>query len=711
MFFLILGVATQKAEAKTLKQIKVEMMSLTTRIKNLSQQASVLMARPTPGMPAPVLPSVIPGVETGINTEVIIPQSVIAPEENLFNQTLRKGSTGPEVVALQQILIAKGYFVGVPDGVFGGNTVKAVQDFQRVNGEKADGVVGPGTMLKMESSAGIIENTENTEKTKENIQVNNIEQTTKKNNSNIFATNSCKETAKSQMFVGLGEVYDKTKDSLYRASDIWSTEDGVNWSQIAKTTAMKEKWEPIMVTVGKTVYEFGGKYQPNSSSDDVSVYKTTDMINWSYVGDMPDLSRYYDKSVVYFNNKFWLMGVDSNNKNHEDIAGVWSSSDGANWKQEVTKAIWDGMGRDRVSNSKGSYDSSSLGGFVLGGKKMFYLVLNEQSTSSNPQISIYSTSDGKKWKSEGLLKNNKDGTDFKIGLNTNPSPIVHSDGKVYIMSTVRASNTPIVISSSDGVKWDLVSTSQTDYPLGYYSTDLSFNGKLWKIGGWNYATGNDNNIYSSSDGVKWTKMEQKGVTFAGPAGRHLAFGTVLTTANGTNPSDLKVTDFVEQSYYSLDDINHAVVGIWKLSATSEKNSGAKGDITISSLNFLGTDFKTSKGTTSSLEFLKNIKVKISTKGGFTNQVGSVSAFSGPFYDTTDTYALTQTLTLDKPLVIKNGEEVTLSVYADTSFSSGVKEFTNYLAGFGFKGLGNPCAVYSGKNSKETKSPGIISIRK
>ena len=53
--------------------------------------------------------------------------------------TLRKGSTGDEVMKLQQLL-------GITaDGIFGKNTERAVMDFQKRNGLVADGIVGPKT--------------------------------------------------------------------------------------------------------------------------------------------------------------------------------------------------------------------------------------------------------------------------------------------------------------------------------------------------------------------------------------------------------------------------------------------------------------------------------------------------------------------------------------------------------------------------------------
>jgi len=59
--------------------------------------------------------------------------------------TLRQGSTGPDVVALQDALRAHGHDPGISDGSFGRGTLAAVIAFQRSQGIMADGVVGTTT--------------------------------------------------------------------------------------------------------------------------------------------------------------------------------------------------------------------------------------------------------------------------------------------------------------------------------------------------------------------------------------------------------------------------------------------------------------------------------------------------------------------------------------------------------------------------------------
>ena len=59
--------------------------------------------------------------------------------------TLVLGDRGPEVLAVQKRLRDLGYWLGEPDGHFGGLTQQAVWALQKASGLGTDGVVGPGT--------------------------------------------------------------------------------------------------------------------------------------------------------------------------------------------------------------------------------------------------------------------------------------------------------------------------------------------------------------------------------------------------------------------------------------------------------------------------------------------------------------------------------------------------------------------------------------
>lgn len=67
--------------------------------------------------------------------------------------SLKKGSDGAEVEALQANLAKLGYEVAV-DGKFGPITDWAVKNVQAMFGYDIDGIVGPGTSKLIEKQAG-----------------------------------------------------------------------------------------------------------------------------------------------------------------------------------------------------------------------------------------------------------------------------------------------------------------------------------------------------------------------------------------------------------------------------------------------------------------------------------------------------------------------------------------------------------------------------
>lgn len=68
--------------------------------------------------------------------------------------TLKVGSSGPDVKALQQKLKDLGFDPSGTDGNFGPGTKKAVIAFQQSKGLQTDGVVGPGTQAALDADSG-----------------------------------------------------------------------------------------------------------------------------------------------------------------------------------------------------------------------------------------------------------------------------------------------------------------------------------------------------------------------------------------------------------------------------------------------------------------------------------------------------------------------------------------------------------------------------
>ena len=75
------------------------------------------------------------------------------PKESLepttYAAVITQGSTGATVKTIQRKLKNWGYYSGAVDGIFGPQTKKAVQYFQRKNNLKVDGIVGNKTLAAL----------------------------------------------------------------------------------------------------------------------------------------------------------------------------------------------------------------------------------------------------------------------------------------------------------------------------------------------------------------------------------------------------------------------------------------------------------------------------------------------------------------------------------------------------------------------------------
>ena len=80
--------------------------------------------------------------------------AIITLAQSAQAATYRMGSSGEQVRTIQTKLKNWGYYSGAVDGIYGAQTAKAVEYFQRNNGLTADGIVGPATLraLGMENS-------------------------------------------------------------------------------------------------------------------------------------------------------------------------------------------------------------------------------------------------------------------------------------------------------------------------------------------------------------------------------------------------------------------------------------------------------------------------------------------------------------------------------------------------------------------------------
>ncbi len=92
---------------------------------------------------------------TGIATMIPTELPTMSPIPTATPLILKLGSTGTAVRNIQTRLKSLGYLTSAPDGDFGKATESALKAFQSRNGLTADGIAGPATLSRLNSSAAV----------------------------------------------------------------------------------------------------------------------------------------------------------------------------------------------------------------------------------------------------------------------------------------------------------------------------------------------------------------------------------------------------------------------------------------------------------------------------------------------------------------------------------------------------------------------------
>lgn len=122
---------------------------------------------------------------------------------------------------------------------------------------------------------------------------------------------------------------------------IWASDDAIHWKQITKDTPWPAReGQSSAVFQGKLWMiggiEYGKKLGDQNLKSDV--WNSEDGVNWNRVIAESSWSGRYDHGVAVFNDKLWVAGGLIHGKALND---VWSSDDGKNWMLENINAPWE----------------------------------------------------------------------------------------------------------------------------------------------------------------------------------------------------------------------------------------------------------------------------------------------------------------------------------------------------------------------------------
>jgi len=246
-------------------------------------------------------------------------------------------------------------------------------------------------------------------------------------------------------------------------SEIWSTEDGINWVLETNNAAFGPRKSAAVI-------EFQNKLWIYNGSDGIflnrEIWSSEDGINWIQetsdhpFGNLPFLSQNLT-TMFTFDNKIWrFSGFDGSTGDLTPERYVWNSDDGKNWVL--------------ITENHGFDNKSGMKIVPFQGK----LIGLESILSSNTS-KVRQSSNATDWE---ILSD--DTLPFNIGFF--PDAVIHND-KLFLTAGTGYNE---LWFTSDGLNWTKA-VNERNYPIKTHNTSIVFNGKIYIIGSTSNTVSND----------------------------------------------------------------------------------------------------------------------------------------------------------------------------------------------------------------------------
>ena len=136
------------------------------------------------------------------------------------------------------------------------------------------------------------------------------------------------------IFGGVGGV---APDYTKNYSDVWSSEDGINWTLVTEHANWLPRKGFGSVVFDNKMWVFGGVAIYGVVND---VWSSEDGINWTLVTEHASWYERYDLAVELFLGKMWLSGGIL--PGEMGAKEVWYSENGFDWRKADKEIMWPG---------------------------------------------------------------------------------------------------------------------------------------------------------------------------------------------------------------------------------------------------------------------------------------------------------------------------------------------------------------------------------
>jgi uncharacterized repeat protein (TIGR02543 family) len=334
-----------------------------------------------------------------------------------------------------------------------------------------------------------------------------------------------------------------------RLTDIWSSTDGINWTDSGATMPGTPRTDETVLAFGGKLWILGGNTYSSGNLNDV--WYSSDGTTWTEATSSADWPERSGNQALVFNDKMWILGGGDGSYMND----VWSSDDGITWTEATSSADW------HVRGSFGAtvYDNKM---WVMGGVGGGYM--ND----------VWYSTDGVTW---------TEATSSAPWPARRALTVTTYDNKMWVMGGDDDNGDQLgdVWSSTDGVTWT-EATSSADWGAREYAAAQDFNGELWIFGG---ASGGQylNDAWYTANLYDLSFDSQGGSSVSTIANQsNLASVTVPSAPtragysfeNWNTASDGSGTSYAPGDSYTMGSANATLYAIWQAAAQSSSSSGS-----------------------------------------------------------------------------------------------------------------------------------------
>jgi hypothetical protein len=338
-----------------------------------------------------------------------------------------------------------------------------------------------------------------------------------------------------------------------------STDGGKKWQVVGKPPkgATSFLWKvPDVVTKSCMVrvesdFAAPGQSKPFSitASQEVKDYR------WTQVAKKAEFAPRDGAGALVFKDRMWLIGGwnPGDKKSFPRVCNneVWSSTDGAKWTLQKKNTFL-----DRTFDPTRDWEGRHTAGYVVFKDRMW--IVGGDVNQGHYHNDVWNSDDGKKW---ALINKGKP-------VPWGPRALHHTvafDKKIWVLggqtipqiAKEKEAFHRDVWTTSDGVKWEQVKPKEPYWSArGMIGGSAVFKGRIWILGGGTYDTPKVktrnfyNDVWSSADGVAWTRHAEKAPWEARQYHEVAVFDDRLWVLEGYGPKGNR-----NDVWYSADGVN------------------------------------------------------------------------------------------------------------------------------------------------------------